>query len=77
MTADDAAITGDGSDATREVFRAVDAYGNQRRYTSGEVMLHVTGPAEFIGTTRSRLPSTAGSARSGCDPGRAGRGRSR
>ncbi len=49
MTADDAVITGDGSDATRVVFRAVDAYGNQRRYTSGEVTLHVTGPAEFIG----------------------------
>ena len=31
------------------VFRAVDAYGNQRRYASGEVRLHVTGPAELIG----------------------------
>jgi beta-galactosidase len=49
MTADDAAIIGDGSDATRVVFRAVDAYGNQRRYSSGEVKLHVMGPAELIG----------------------------
>lgn len=49
MTADDAQIVGDGSDATRVVFRAVDAYGNQRRYASGEVRLQVTGPGELIG----------------------------
>ena len=49
MTADDTQIIGDGSDATRVVFRAADAYGNQRRYASGEVSLHVTGPAELIG----------------------------
>ena len=49
MTADDAAIVGNGSDATRVVFRAVDAYGNQRRYASGEVRLQVTGPVELIG----------------------------
>ena len=49
MTADDAQIAGDGSDATRVVFRAVDAYGNQRRFASGEVRLQVTGPGELIG----------------------------
>ena len=49
MTADDAQIAGDGADATRVVFRAVDAYGNQRRYASGEVRLQVTGPGELIG----------------------------
>ena len=49
MTADDSQINGDGSDATRVLFRAVDAYGNQRRYASGEVTLHVTGPAELVG----------------------------
>ncbi|MGO9783221.1 MAG: glycoside hydrolase family 2 protein [Streptosporangiaceae bacterium] len=49
MAADDAQIAGDGSDATRVVFRAVDAYGNQRRYASGEVRLRVTGPGELIG----------------------------
>jgi len=49
MTADGTQIAGSGHDATRLVFRAVNAYGNQRRYPSGEVRLRVTGPAELIG----------------------------
>ena len=49
MTADDLEITDDGSDATRLVFRAVDAYGNQRRYATGEVFLAVVGPGELVG----------------------------
>ena len=49
MTADDLEITDDGSDATRLVFRAVDAYGNQRRYATGEVFLAVDGPGELVG----------------------------
>ena len=38
-----------GSDATRITFRAVDAYGNQRPYVTGEVALAVSGPAELQG----------------------------
>jgi beta-galactosidase len=49
MAADDATIYADGSDATRVVFRAVDAYGNQRRYPVGEVTLTLTGPATLLG----------------------------
>ena len=49
LTADDLQITDDGSDATRLVFRAVDAYGNQRRYAIGEVALRVDGPGELVG----------------------------
>jgi beta-galactosidase len=49
MTVDDPVIYDDGSDATRVVFRAVDAYGNQRRFGSGDVRLRVTGPADLIG----------------------------
>ena len=49
MTVDDTMITGDGSDATRIVFRAVDAYGNQRRYGTGEVTLRADGPVDLIG----------------------------
>ena len=49
MTADDAAITADGSDATRVVFRAVDAHGNQRRYGAGQVALALSGPATLVG----------------------------
>jgi beta-galactosidase len=46
---EDETIEGDGSDATRLSFRAVDAYGNQRPYVSGRVTLSLTGPAVLIG----------------------------
>ena len=49
MTVDDATIAADGSDATRAVFRAIDTYGNQRRYGSGEVTLTLSGPATLVG----------------------------
>ena len=49
MAVDDATIVADGSDATRAVFRAVDEYGNLRRYPAGEVTLTLTGPATLIG----------------------------
>jgi beta-galactosidase len=49
MSVDDATIVADGSDATRAVFRAVDQYGNLRRYPAGEVTLTLTGPAMLIG----------------------------
>jgi beta-galactosidase len=49
MAADDATISADGSDATRVVFRAVDSYGNQRRYPVGDVALTLAGPATLIG----------------------------
>jgi beta-galactosidase len=49
MAADDSTIAADGSDATRAVFRAVDAHGNQRRYGSGVVALTVSGPATVLG----------------------------
>jgi beta-galactosidase len=49
MAVDDQVISADGSDATRAVFRAVDAYGNQRRYLSGQVELSLSGPATLVG----------------------------
>jgi beta-galactosidase len=49
MTVDDPAITADGSDATRAVFRAIDTHGNQRRYGSGQVALTLSGPATLLG----------------------------
>jgi beta-galactosidase len=48
MTVDDATIVADGSDATRAVFRAVDEYGNLRRYPAGQVTLTLAGPAALI-----------------------------
>jgi beta-galactosidase len=49
MTADDAAIWADGSDATRVVFRAIDAHGNQRRFRVGQVAFTLSGPATLVG----------------------------
>jgi beta-galactosidase len=49
MTVDDQTILADGSDATRAVFRAVDEYGNLRRYPAGDVTLTLTGPAVLVG----------------------------
>ena len=37
LDVDDAAIVGDGSDATRLTFRALDVHGNQRPYVTGNV----------------------------------------
>jgi beta-galactosidase len=50
LTADDAAIVADGSDATRITFRAADAHGNHRPGVTGDVTLSVTGPAVLIGS---------------------------
>ncbi|MDQ6778859.1 MAG: hypothetical protein M3071_22140, partial [Actinomycetota bacterium] len=49
LNLEDAAIEGNGFDATRFTFRALDAYGNQRPYVSGDVTLSLTGPAVLVG----------------------------
>jgi beta-galactosidase len=49
MAADDAQIANDGADVTRVVFRAVDRFGTQVRYTTGDVQLRVEGPGTLIG----------------------------
>ncbi|HEV2375465.1 MAG TPA: glycoside hydrolase family 2 TIM barrel-domain containing protein [Streptosporangiaceae bacterium] len=49
LAADDAELVGDGTDATRVVFRAVDAYGEPRPYVGAQVRLSVHGPALLIG----------------------------
>jgi beta-galactosidase len=48
LTVEDASIVGDGSDMTRFTFRALDAYGNQRPYPTGDVALTLAGPATLI-----------------------------
>jgi len=49
LAADDAEIDGDGADATRLAFRAVDRYGAPRPYVAGPVTFDVAGPAVLIG----------------------------
>ncbi len=48
LTCDDSSIQGDGTDATRITFRALDAYGHQRPHVTGTVRLSLTGPATLI-----------------------------
>jgi beta-galactosidase len=49
LAADDDEIAGDGVDATRVAFRAVDRYGAARPYVTGSVALSVSGPAVLVG----------------------------
>ena len=49
LAADDGAIDGDGVDATRLAFRAVDRYGAPRPFVTGQVILDVEGPAVLVG----------------------------
>jgi beta-galactosidase len=49
LVIEDATIEAGGNDMTRMTFRALDAYGNQRPYPSGDVTLTLTGPATLIG----------------------------
>jgi beta-galactosidase len=49
LTPDHTSIQGDGADATRLTFRALDAYGHQRPYVTGTVALGLTGPATLVG----------------------------
>jgi beta-galactosidase len=46
---EDSTIQGDGTDATRFTFRALDAFGNQRPYPDGDVALTLSGPARLVG----------------------------
>jgi beta-galactosidase len=48
LTLEDSSIAGDGNDMTRFTFRALDFYGNQRPYVSGDVTISLTGPATLI-----------------------------
>jgi beta-galactosidase len=48
LTLDDTSIQADGTDTTRVTFRALDAYGNQRPYVTGDVTLSLAGPATLI-----------------------------
>jgi beta-galactosidase len=49
LNLEDTTIQGNGFDATRFTFRALDAYGNQRPYVTGNVTLALHGPAVLVG----------------------------
>jgi beta-galactosidase len=60
LAADDETIVANGSDATRAVFRAVDKYGNLRRYPAGMVTLTLTGPGTLLGDNPFALDGYGG-----------------
>jgi len=60
LAADDAEIDGDGVDATRLAFRAVDRYGAPRPYVAGPVTLDIEGPAVLIGDNPVDFAGTGG-----------------
>ncbi|WP_063796031.1 glycoside hydrolase family 2 TIM barrel-domain containing protein [Streptacidiphilus griseoplanus] len=62
VEADDQELVGDGSDATRVVFRAVDKYGAPRPYAGGQVELFVSGPAALVGDNPFPFADTGGAA---------------
>lgn len=49
LAVDDTELNGDGSDATRLVFKVVDQYGAERAYGGGDVHFEVTGPGVIVG----------------------------
>ena len=51
LTIEDEMIEANGHDATRLTFRAVDKYGNQRPYVTGDVTLSLSGPGILTPTS--------------------------
>jgi len=57
ITTDDAAIVGDGGDATRFTVRVLDAYGNQRHFATGSVSVSASGPGTLVADSSFDLGS--------------------
>ncbi|HEY5328582.1 MAG TPA: glycoside hydrolase family 2 TIM barrel-domain containing protein [Acidobacteriaceae bacterium] len=60
LHADDAAIAGDGIDATRVAFQVTDKYGAQRLLGSGNVTFELTGPGVLVGDNPFSLTESGG-----------------
>jgi beta-galactosidase len=60
LALDDHEIDGDGVDATRLVFRAVDRYGAPRPYVTGQVTLSLEGPGVLVGDSPFDLAAAGG-----------------
>ncbi len=68
---DDTQLVGDGSDATRVVFRVTDEYGAARPFATGAIQLAIEGPGEIIGENPFALAGGVGAVwvRSRQEPG--------
>lgn len=60
LAADDRELVGDGSDATRLVFRVVDRYGAPRPFAGGEVKFELLGPGVIVGDNPFALADAGG-----------------
>lgn len=60
ISADDEVLKGDGSDATRVVFRVTDKFGAARPFAGGEVDLNIQGPGVIVGDNPFRLEESGG-----------------
>lgn len=60
LQADDTELLGNGSDATRMVFGAVDKFGAPRPFVTGEVVFHLQGPGAIVGDNPFQLADSGG-----------------
>ncbi len=60
VTAEDAELHPDGSDATRVAFAAMDKFGAPRAFAEGTVTLHIEGPGEIVGDNPFDLKDNGG-----------------
>lgn len=60
LHADDAGLVGDGSDATRLVFRIADRFGASRPFVDGTVVLEISGPGVIVGDNPFQLADGGG-----------------
>jgi len=60
LHADDMELQGDGSDATRLAFGAVDKFGASRPFAEGEVLFKIEGPGVIVGDNPFQLADSGG-----------------
>ncbi len=60
LMADHAELIGDGSDATRLVFKVTDKFGAERLLAGGEVTFDLTGPGVIVGDNPFALADSGG-----------------
>lgn len=60
VSAEDAQLHPDGSDATRVAFAVVDKFGAPRAFAEGTVRLHIDGPGEVVGDNPFDLKGNGG-----------------
>lgn len=60
VEADDKELVGDGSDATRVVFKITDRFGAVRPFAGGEITFRLTGPGVLVGDNPFDLNDSGG-----------------